>query len=82
MLGLRLIVKKGLDAYDSSTYGLKPLEFSEAKDAYDADGDKASSDDGCVHNVKLTFGNDVQVLIKRCSLEVLLRLIHKMKEVC
>ena len=30
-------------------------------------------DDGCVHNVKFTCGKDVQVVIKRCSPEVLVR---------
>ena len=62
--------------------GLKPLEFSEARDTDAVDGDKAYFDDGCVHHVKLTCGKDVHVVIKRCSPEVLVRLIHKMREVC
>lgn len=48
----------------------------------DVDEGKAYFDDGCVHNVKLTCGKDVQVVIKRCSPEVLVRLLHKMREVC
>ena len=59
-------------------HGLKPLEFSEMQESDDADGGKAYVDDGCVHNVKLTCGRDVQVVIKRCSPEVLVRLIQKM----
>ena len=63
-------------------YGLKPLEFSESADMCEGDDGKACFDDGCAHNVKLMCGGDVQVVIKRCSPEVLVRLIHKMKEVC
>ena len=63
-------------------HGLKPLEFSEMQESDDADGGKAYVDDGCVHNVKLTCGLDVQVVIKRCSPDVLVRLIQKMREVC
>ena len=67
---------------ESVPYGLKPLEFSEAKDTDDVNESKAYFDDGCIHNVKFTCGKEVQVVIKRCSPEVLVRLIHKMKEVC
>jgi len=73
----RMGVKK-----ESVPYGLKPLEFSESADMCEGDDGKACFDDGCVHNVKLMCGGDVQVVIKRCSPEVLVRLIHKMKEVC
>ena len=48
-------------------HGLKPLEFSEMQESDDADGGKAYVDDGCVHNVKLTCGRDVQVVIPTVS---------------
>lgn len=62
--------------------GLKPLEFSESTDMGEVDDGNTCFDDGCVHNVKFTCGKDVQVVIKRCSPEVLVRLIQKMREVC
>ena len=63
-------------------HGLKPLVFPDARDTDDVDEGKACFDDGCVHNVKLNCGKDVQLVIKRCSPEVLVRLLHKMGEVC
>ena len=63
-------------------YGLKPLELSDAEGSDDVAESKAYFDDGFVHNVKIACGKDVQVVIKRCSPEVLVMLIHKMKEVC
>ena len=78
---LKTMKKMGVKK-EAMPYGLKPLEFSEVKDTDDADGDKAYFDDGFIHNVKLTCGKGVQVVIKRCSPEVLVMLIHKIKEVC
>ena len=73
---------KKMGVKDTVPRGLKPLEFSEIQEADDVDSPNGYCDDGCVHNIKLTCGKDVQIVIKRCSPEVLVRLIHKMKEVC
>ena len=78
---LKTMKKMGVKK-DSVPNGLKPLEFSESTDMGDVDDDKTCFDDGYVHNVKFTCGKDVQVVIKRCSPEVLARLIQKMREVC
>jgi len=78
---LKTMKKMGVKM-DAAPYGLKPLEFSESKDMDNVDSDNAYFDDGCVHNVKITCGKDVQVVIKRCSPEVLVRLLHKLREVC
>jgi hypothetical protein len=78
---LKTMKKMGVKK-DAAPYGLKPLEFSESKDMDNVDSDNAYFDDGCVHNVKITCGKDVQVVIKRCSPEVLVRLLHKLREVC
>ena len=61
------------------SFGLKPLEFSDAKDSDDIGESKSCFDDGCIHNVKLICGKDIQVVIRCCSLEVLVKLIHEMK---
>ena len=78
---LKTMKKMGVKK-EVAPYGLKPLEFSGMQESDDSDGGKTYVDDGCVHNVKLTCGRDVQVVIKRCSPEVLVRLLHKMREVC
>ena len=78
---LKTMKKMGV-AKDVVPHGLKPLEFSETQKTNDVEGSIDFYDDGCVHNVKLTCGKDVQVVIKCCSLETLVKLIQKMKEVC
>lgn len=64
------------------SYGLKPLEFSDMQKPDDVADANDHFDDGCIHNVKLTCGREVQIVIKRCSPETLVTLIQKMKEVC
>lgn len=71
---LKTMKKMGVKK-DPVPNGLKPLEFSESTDMGDVDDDKTCFDDGYVHNVKFTCGKDVQVVIKRCSPEVLARLL-------
>ena len=78
---LKTMKKMGVTK-DAEPHGLKPLVFSEIHETDDVDGMNDSYDDGCVHNIKLTCCKDVQIVIKRCSPEVLVRLIHKMKEIC
>ena len=78
---LKMMKKMGV-AKDASSQGLKPLEFSEIRNTDDVEGAYDFYDDGSIHNVKLTCGRDVQVVIKRCSPETLVKLIQKMKEVC
>ena len=78
---LKTMKKMGVKK-DPVPNGLKPREFSESTDMGEVDDVKTCFDDGCVHNVKFTCGKDVQVVIKRCSPEVLVRLIQKMREVC
>ena len=67
---------------DNVSQGLKPLEFSEIREANDVDDTSGYYDDGFIHNIKLTCGEGVQVMIKRCSPESLVTLILKMKAVC
>ena len=78
---LKMMKKMGV-AKDASSYGLKPLEFSEIRNTDDVEGSNGFYDDGSIHNVKLTCSKDVQIVIKRCSPETLVKLIQKMKEVC
>lgn len=78
---LKTMKKMGVTK-DTVSHGLKPLDFSEMHEVNDVDGTNGYYDDGCVHNVKLTCSGDVQIVIKRCSTEALVRLIQKMKEVC
>lgn len=78
---LKTMKKMGVTK-EIDSHGLKPLEFSEIRETNDVDDTNGYYDDGCFHNVKLTCSRDVQIVIKRCSTEALVRLIHKMKEVC
>ena len=78
---LKTMKKMGVSK-EPVSHGLKPLEFSEMQKTHDVEDAIRFSDDGCVHNVKLTCGREVQIVIKRCSPETLVTLIQKMKVVC
>ena len=78
---LKAMKKMGVSK-EAVPHGLKPLEILGIQKSNGVELGTNNFDDGFVHNVKLTCGRDVHVVIKSCSPEVLVRLIHKMKDVC
>ena len=52
---LKTMKKMGVSK-EPVSHGLKPLEFSEMQKTHDVEDAIRFSDDGCVHNVKLTCG--------------------------
>lgn len=67
---------------ETVVHGLRLLTISEKQKLNYSVGINGYFADGCVHNVKLTCGKGVLVVIKCCSPVILVRLILTMRVIC